>query len=198
MSTKTYDSHSQQTEVSLTYKQPTDLLPVEPTFTNYVLTRNILDAATRNPEFASRLFAEPSDTFLASGMTLSSIGGLRADFNDYFREVAGPVIEKIQESHASNRTTSLEELEAENGLLSTKCTACKIGVYGVAGTIVAVGVVALASLTEVAPVVLGVASLFGISKTEALAYVKSLLPQIKEGASAVALALCQKLGPCNN
>ena len=182
MSTQDQNSQSQQLVVK--------------DFPNSALTQHILDAAAKSPEFAGRLASDPSETFLAAGMTLSSVGGLRTDFNDYFRKEGAQILTQIQAAHASNKTTSLVEIEAQVEASSVKCKACKVGAFGVAGALVAVGVAALASLTEAGPVVISVASFLGISRGDALSFIKSIAPKIESGAETVAEALCQKLGAC--
>lgn len=195
MSATVENSQSQQTKVSAIEEQPTELV-VKGDFTNSALTQHILDIAAKNKEFASRLSSDPSETFLAAGMTLSSIGGLRTEFNDYFRQQGEPVLAKIQEGHATNNIRSLKEIDAQLESFSVKCTACKVGVIGVAGAIVAVGVVGLASLAETVPVVASAAAFLGISTTEALSFLKTLAPKVESGVNSVAEALCQKLGAC--
>lgn len=195
MSTTVENSQSQQTQISATKEQPTELV-VEGDFTNSALTQHIFDIAANDQNFASRLISDPSETFLAAGMTLSSLGGLRTEFNDYFRQQGASVVAEIQKGHATNNIKSLKEIDAQLESSSIKCTACKVGIFAVAGAIVAVGVVGLVSLSETVPVVATVASFLGSSRTEALSFLKTLAPQVESGVNSVVDALCQRLGAC--
>ncbi|MEJ8560638.1 hypothetical protein QTO30_04925 [Yoonia sp. GPGPB17] len=79
---------------------------------------------------------------------------------------------------------------------SAKCSACTIVVWAVAGAIVVVGGVALASLTTTSGCVVALAQLVGCTAKVALLFIQGLGAYVAKGVSEVAGAICTWTGAC--
>ncbi|KQI72462.1 hypothetical protein AN191_05365 [Loktanella sp. 5RATIMAR09] len=128
--------------------------------------------------------ADPAAATRAAGFDIP--GQFESEFNKMFAVTIAPDL-------------ALARASLEKGLLSwpsAKCSACSIVVWAVAGAIVVVGGVALASLTTSSGCVVALAQLVGCSAKVALLFIQGLGTYVAKGVTDVAHAICTWTGAC--
>lgn len=145
------------------------------------IVEKVLSAAKQDPQLRATLIADPAHTFVEAGYPLQ-IDDYQ-DFNRFFREQKDLMA-------ALEGDTALEDVE------SFSCTACRIGGYAIAATLVAIGAAGLALLAPETPIVVSLAAFAGVTEATTLVFLKTVIATGVFTLNSVLTSICAWVNVC--
>lgn len=145
------------------------------------IAAKVLRAAAQDRQMKATLVADPAHTFVEAGYPLQ-IDDYQ-DFNRFFRE-------------QKDLMAALQGDLALEDLGSFSCTACRIGGYALAATLVAIGAAGIALLAPETPIVVSLAAFAGVSEAATLVFLKTVVATGVFTFNSVLTSICAWVNVC--